>query len=31
MQKKSVSKSLEDPKKVYEFVLERRKSKFGVD
>ncbi|KAL9383106.1 hypothetical protein Peur_023435 [Populus x canadensis] len=30
MQKESVSKSLEDPKKVYEFVLERRK-RFGVD
>ncbi|KAI5571853.1 hypothetical protein BDE02_11G122800 [Populus trichocarpa] len=30
MQKKSVSKSLEDPKKVYEFVLERRK-RLGVD
>jgi len=30
MQKESVSKSLEDPKKVYEFVLELKK-RFGVD
>ncbi|XP_011030764.1 PREDICTED: probable glutathione S-transferase [Populus euphratica] len=30
MQKESVSKSLEDPKNVYKFVLERRK-RFGVD